>query len=53
MADPNYIAAKTFLNLLPDAVKIKLCNQTLAGVEDKKKTKKQRVKDYTKWLANK
>ncbi|MDR4892237.1 MULTISPECIES: hypothetical protein [unclassified Chryseobacterium] len=53
MADPNYIAAKTFLNLLPDAVKVKLCNQVLAGVEDNKKTKKQRVKDYTKWLANK
>ena len=53
MADPNYIAAKTFLNLLPDAVKVKLCNQMLAGVEDKKKAKKQRVKEYTAWLANK
>lgn len=53
MADPNYTAAKTFLNLLPDAVKVRLCNQTLAGVEDKKKTKKQRVKDYTSWLDKK
>ena len=53
MPDPNYIAAKTFLNLLPDATKVKLCNQTLAGVEDKKKTKKQRVKDYTNWLDKK
>jgi len=53
MADPNYLAAKTFINLLPDAQKVKLCNQTLAGVEDKKKTKKQRVKDYTNWLDKK
>ena len=53
MADPNYIAAKTFLNLLPDAIKIKLCNQTLAGVEDKKKTSKQRVKEILKRLENK
>lgn len=53
MTDPNYIAAKTFLNLLPDAVKVKLCNQMLAGVEKKKKTKSQRVKEYSKWLDKK
>jgi len=53
MADPNYIAAKTFLNLLPDALAVKLCRQKLAGVEDKKKTKKQRVRDYSKWLDKK
>ena len=48
MTDPNYIAAKTFLNLLPEAQKIKLCNQILASVEDSKKKSKQRVKDYQK-----
>lgn len=53
MSDPNYIAAKTFINLLPDAIKVKLCNQTLAGVENKKKTKAQRVKDYMKFLDKK
>lgn len=53
MADPNYIAAKTFLNLLPDAVKVKLCNQTLAGVEDKKKNRRQMAKDFEKWLDKK
>lgn len=50
MTDPNYIAAKTFLNLLPDALAVKLCKQKLAGVEDKKKSKAQRVKEIRKWL---
>jgi len=53
MTDPNYIAAKTFLNMLPDEQKIKLCKQILEGVESKKKIKKQRVKDYTNWLDKK
>jgi len=53
MADPNYVAAKHFLNLLSDAEKIKLCNQTLAGVDDKKKISKQRIKDYIKYLDKK
>jgi len=53
MIDTNYIVAKTFLNLLPDAQKVKLCKQTLAGVEDKKKTSKQRVKDFLKYLEKK
>lgn len=53
MADPNYIAAKTFLNLLPDAQAVKLCKQKLAGVEDKKKSSRQRVKDYLKYLDKK
>lgn len=53
MANPNYIAAKTFLSLLPDAEKVKLCNSIIAGVESKKKSKKQRVNDYMKWLEKK
>lgn len=53
MADPNYTAAKTFLNLLPDAQGVKLCKQYIAGVEDKKKPSKQRVKDYLKYLDKK
>ena len=53
MANPDYEAAKIFLNRLPDAQAVKLCKQKLAGVEDKKKTSKQRVNYYTKWLENK
>ena len=52
-ADPNYIAAKALLNLLPDALVVKLCKQKLAGVDNKKKSKSQRVKDYMKWLDKK
>ena len=53
MIDHNYIAAKTFLNLLSDAQKIKLCQQTLAGVEDKKIDSKQRIKDFIKYFDKK
>lgn len=53
MADPNYLAAKHFLSLLPDAQKVELCKQILAGVENRKKTSKQRVKDYSKYLDKK
>ena len=53
MADPNYIVAKTFLYLLPNAQGVKLCKQYLAGVEDKKKTSLQRIKDYEKYLDKK
>ncbi len=53
MTDSNYIAAKTFLNLLPDEQKIKLCRQVLEGVENKKKVKKDRVKYYLKYLDKK
>ena len=51
--DPNYIAAKALLNLLPDALAVKLCKQKIAGVEKKKKTRMQRVRDYKKWLEKK
>ncbi|MFP3593969.1 hypothetical protein [Chryseobacterium sp. SIMBA_038] len=53
MSDPNYIAAKTFLNMLSDEQKIKLCKQILEGVESKKNIKKNRVKDYLKYLERK
>lgn len=53
MTNPDYEAAKIFLNRLPDAQKVKLCKQTLAGVEDKKKTSKQRVNFYLKYLDKK
>ncbi len=53
MSTPNYLAAQTFINLLPDAEKVKLCKQVLAGVDNKKKTSKQRVKDILKILEKK
>ncbi|WP_313029489.1 hypothetical protein [Soonwooa sp.] len=51
--DPNYTAAKHFLNLLPDALAVKLCKQKLAGVENKKKSKQQRVRDFKEYLKRK
>ena len=49
--NPDYIIAKEFLSRLPDQVKVKLCKTTLAGVEEKKLSKKQKVRrnlDYFK-----
>lgn len=51
LMNPDYIIAKEFLSRLPDQVKVKLCKTTLAGVEEKKLSKKQKVRrnlDYFK-----
>lgn len=53
MSNSTYITAKTLMDLLPDAQKVKLCNQIIAGVENKKKSRSQRVKDNMKWLDKK
>lgn len=53
MKNINLIAAKTFINLLPDAQKLELLKSIKAGVEVNKIGKKQRVKDYIKWLDKK
>lgn len=53
MTNPDYEAAKIFLNRLPDALAVKLCKQKLAGVENKKKTRMQRVNYYLKYLKKK
>ncbi len=51
--NPNYLATKALLNTLPDALAVKLCKQKITGVENKKKSRGQRVKEYQKWLDKK
>lgn len=53
MINPNYIAAKALLNLLPNEEKIKLCKEILDGTNSKKFNKKKRVEYYKNWLENK
>lgn len=49
----DYIIAKEFLAKLPDHLKIKLCKNTLAGVEANKINKKERVRKFMAYLDNK
>lgn len=51
--DKDYIIAKEFLARLPDHLKVKLCTETLAGVEQNQKTKKQMVKVNLAYLDKK
>jgi len=51
--DPNFLAVKALLNTLPDALAEKICKQKLAGIETKKKSRAQRVKENVKYLQTK
>lgn len=49
----DYIIAQEFLARLSDQMKVKLCNNTLAGVENKKLSKRQKIKQNLAFLKTK
>lgn len=49
----DYIIAKEFLARLPDQMKVKLCKTTLAGVEEKKLSKKEKIRQNLIYLSKK
>lgn len=53
MSNANYITAKTILNLLTEEEKRKLCTEVLGGLKPDNKKKKNRVKEYLKWIEKK
>ncbi|WP_185146681.1 hypothetical protein [Chryseobacterium sp.] len=51
--NPDYIIAKEFLARLPDHLKVKLCKTTLAGVEEKKLSKKEKIRQAIAYIKTK
>lgn len=50
---PDEIVVKTFMARLPDQVKVKLCKTTLAGVEEKKLSKKEKIRQAIAYIKTK
>ena len=53
MTNPDYILAKEFLARLPDDLKVKLCKKTLAGVDNKKQSRKEKIRQHLEYLKPK